>query len=162
MKQIPLTGKYGKGKFALIDDADFELVSRYKWHARKDIRDGTLRAAAHPKMNQPPIMLSNLIMGNIPGKIVDHWNHNTLDNQRGNLRHATQRENVANARRKNVSTGFRGVRNVKGRPNSFHAFICDHGVQEYLGTHHSKGDAARAYDSAAKRIHGEFAILNFS
>ncbi len=31
MKRIPLTQE----KYALVDDSDFELVSRFKWYARK-------------------------------------------------------------------------------------------------------------------------------
>lgn len=35
------------------------------------------------------------------------------------------------------------------------------GKYEYLGAFQSEEDAARAYDTAAIRVHGEFACLNF-
>ncbi len=36
MKQIPLGGKNGEGKFALVDDEDFDELNKYRWR----IHDG--------------------------------------------------------------------------------------------------------------------------
>ena len=32
MKKVYLTGKNGKGKYAVIDNEDYEKVSLYKWY----------------------------------------------------------------------------------------------------------------------------------
>ena len=82
-----------KNKEVFIDKEDFELVSRYKWHINgsgyavwRGIRDGRKRT----------VRMHRLITDCPADKIVDHINHNTLDNRRANLRICTHSDNMRN------------------------------------------------------------------
>jgi dipeptidase D len=95
------------------------------------------------------------------GLLVDHKNNDTLDNRRANLRLATRRENSCNKRKQNNTfSRFIGVSFSKRR-GKWCASISNSGKKIWLGYFVSEVEAARAYDDAAKRYHGEFARLNF-
>lgn len=89
MAKIPLFGKLGLGKYALVDDEDVERVAGTKWHvsdsgyAVNRYKGKTLRM--HRLINETP-----------DGLVTDHINHNRLDNRKKNLRAVTQKENVRN------------------------------------------------------------------
>jgi hypothetical protein len=153
MKTIPLT----QGRTAVIDDADFDLVSQFKWHAHFD---GTnwyaLRrtATGHQSMH-------NLVMGSPTGVKIDHRDHNGLNNRRGNLRVCEHRQNCYNLKMKVTNrSGYKGV-SWKTTHQRWCAQI-RFGKVYHLGLFEDKIDAARAYDSAAVRYFGEFAATNQS
>src|SRR5687768_17425464 len=103
------------------------------------------------------MQMHRLIMG-LDGPLVDHENHNGLDNRRENLRHATQQQNKRNQRIRKNTSGFKGVRWDKGK---WQARIMIDGIQLNIGRYFEPLDAARAYDAAARQYHGEFASINF-
>jgi hypothetical protein len=93
--------------------------------------------------------------GEEPATRIDHINLDTLNNRWSNLRLATAAQNAANSkRRKDNSTGFRGVYRLKGR---FAAKIIVGGKQIHLGTFSDPAEAGAAYHVAAQRYFGEFA-----
>lgn len=98
-----------KGLFALVDPVDIPLVAQYQWYAFPN-RMGGYYAALRTK-ESGTLYMHRLIMDAPKGKVVDHLNHDTLDNRRVNLRVGGQRENLQNRQRanSNSSTGVRGV-----------------------------------------------------
>ena len=90
--------------------------------------------------------------------VVDHINGDPLDNRKSNLRICTQHNNLFNQKRGN-KFGYKGV--VKFFSGKYQAMIWDGKKNNHLGMFESKEDAARAYDKAAKELHGEYAYLNF-
>lgn len=93
-----------------------------------------------------------------PAHMIDHINGNPSDNRLSNLRPATDAQNQANRRAKAKSaTGLKGVRRFRNR---FQAAINVDGKREFLGSFKEAADAAAAYERAAERIHGEFAVHN--
>lgn len=158
MKEIPLT----QGKVALVDDADFEAVSKFKWHAAK--RRSRFYAAR--KIHKPDgewtiQYLHQFLMPGVPQ--IDHQYGDGLDNRRKNIRPATNQQNRHGVNRKKVGAGstFRGVSRDKQR-GSWKAKIKACGKTLFLGRFSVESDAARAYDTAAKKYFGEFASPNFN
>lgn len=89
---------------------------------------------------------------------VDHIDGDTLNNQRNNLRLASYRENSANQRMCSANTsGFKGVYLHKGK---LVAYIRVNYRRIHLGAYQSKTEAAEAYDLAAIKHFGEFALTN--
>jgi hypothetical protein len=155
MKTIPLT----QGKVALVDDEDYEWLSRWKWYA---ILNGhTWYAARKDCSGDRPraVSMHRQIMGEPEGK-VDHIDGDGLNNQRGNLRLATDPQNLWNSRKRRGSSKFKGVYWTK-RNKRWRAAITHLGVKKHLGYFDSEEAAARAYDRAAKEFFGPFARLNF-
>ncbi len=92
-------------------------------------------------------------------KQIDHINGNLGDNRWANLRECEHWQNSFNkASRKPPRAVFRGVLLRWGKYN---ARIQARGRYFWLGSFDSPEEAARAYDLAAIRHHGEFARLNF-
>jgi predicted nucleic acid-binding Zn ribbon protein len=158
---VPLT----QGKFTLIDVADWPLVVERKWHAQRHGR--TLYACSEScdgSDERGAISMHDLLMRPKPGRVVDHWDHDGLNNRRSNLRVCKQVQNTANRRKSdyrggNATSRFKGVSWDK-RIRRWRAGIKIEGQTHYLGSHRSEEDAARAYDAAALRHYGEFAKLN--
>lgn len=94
-----------------------------------------------------------------------------MDNRKVNLRIATHKQNVWHRRKfiRRTSGGFqkpsrsryKGVDWVKDIKR-WRVRIRVNGKRIYLGSYENEIDAAKAYDKAAKKYHGEFASLNFS
>jgi len=105
--------------------------------------------------------MHHIIFNDISLSPWDHKNHDTLDNRRSNLRKCTYRQNSANRGiSKNNVCGYKGVYWNTGH-RKWLARIGVDGKKLCLGDFNSKLEAARAYDIAALRYHGEFAFLNF-
>ena len=96
------------------------------------------------------------------GLMVDHINHNGLDNRRANLRFATATQNGWNSRRgANLgSSKYKGVSWDK-KAKKWCAILYYKGGRKHLGYFKSEKTAAKIYDKAAKEHRGEYAFLNF-
>ena len=92
---------------------------------------------------------------------IDHVNGDRSDNRIDNLRAAVGGENNRASRRNSSVTGFKGVIRAS-RSSKFEARIKLNGRQRHLGTYQTELEAAKAYDEAAARLHGSFAITNAS
>lgn len=165
MKKIALS----QGKYALIDDDDFELVSNYGWvydsggfgYARGKLRIGRygLRRGVK-RFSGKRVRMHRLIMNPPQGVEIDHINGDGLDNRRCNLRLATRAQQAHNMRKhRHSKSPYKGVEALPyGR---WRAGIRINGKALHLGCFASAEDAARVYDAAAIEHFGEFARPNF-
>jgi hypothetical protein len=93
------------------------------------------------------------------GMFIDHINGNKLDNRVANLRICTHSQNQCNRPKPSVSPWkYKGIYK---NGNNFGSRICLNQKTIKLGTYKTQEEAARAYDKAAIKLHGEFAFLNF-
>lgn len=101
-----------------------------------------------------------LVHGQWPNTGIDHINGDRSDNRLANLRMADQSQNMRNqAPRSGGSSAFKGVKlSSRGK---WIAQITLQYRTHHVGSFASEADAARAYDAAAMKLHGEFARLNF-
>lgn len=146
---IPL----GKGRFAVLDEADYGKVIHMTWNY--------LGGYAAGRRQNKVYLMHRLIMGITNPEIdVDHRDNDGLNNRRENLRICTNQQNSYNRPpNKNNTTGFKGVSpDSKGK---YQAAIGHKGKMIHLGRFVTPEEAARAYDKAAIDIQGEFAYLNF-
>lgn len=148
MKEIELS----QGYKALVDDADFEWLSQWKWSA--DVRPHTVYAVRRCKDEDGyfPLHMHRAIMQPPDGLTVDHRNRNGLDNQRDNLRHATGTQQQANK----VGHGQSGVKGVSFHRGRWRAVTQVEGRQVHLGRFDTIEEAAAAYKEATYALHGEF------
>lgn len=153
-----------KGYVALVDDADYAALSCWKWGylprsngrggyaARWETRDGQRRT----------IYMHRQIMDAPAGVLVDHEDGDGLNNQRYNLRLASESTNGVNRATQPRAIPYRGVYpNRNGRRAPWIAQIKWSQRSFHLGAHLTQEAAALVYDRAALHFFGSFARLNF-
>jgi hypothetical protein len=153
-KHIELT----KGAVAIVDDDDYEELSKYKWFLHKDgyavrnIRLGVNKRTAE--------MMHRVIMKTPKGLEVDHIDGNKLNNCKANLRNCTHKQNMGNLKkRSNGKSKYKGVSRVTGS-NKWQSYVLHQGETIYFGVYSSEKDAASVYNDWAIKTFGEFASLN--
>lgn len=158
-RTIPLT----QGRVAIVDAADYDAIAAHKWYAHRQYGDVFYAGRSLPVGNGKfaTLHMHRLIMAAPKGLVVDHINHNGLDNRRSNLRLCTNLENVRHcSSAKGATSKYLGVGWHKSTAK-WMARIRFGGKQVHLGTFIDEAAAARAYDEAAHKHYGTFANLNF-
>ena len=154
MKEIPLT----KGKTALVDDEDFDVLNKRKWHLSQGRAVTNIKALVNGRTANYGESMHRMIMNPSKGMVVDHKDGNPLNNQRSNLRICTPLENARNSKHRNSKSGYKGV--APSCVGTWKAYIHINKKQIHLGIFIDKEKAAQAYNEAAKKYFGEFASLN--
>ncbi|MFA6445728.1 MAG: HNH endonuclease [Candidatus Paceibacterota bacterium] len=159
------------GDIALIDDKDYDLVSKYNWsvagnrYARAAAYD-TDEKDKNGHIKQRVIKMHRLIIGAKKNEFVDHINGNGFDNRRENLRICTMSQNMCNQKKSSANkSGYKGViamvgKNHEKRNKKWLSYININKKRIYGGYFFTKEEAAEKYNEMAKKYHGNFSNLN--
>lgn len=156
MKTIKLT----MGLHAVVDDEDYENVSKYNWCASLTSNGGAyaVRGVWNPATKKTQIVaLHRWLLGAGAGQVGDHINGDTLDNRRSNLRICTNAENIRKMRKPSKGVHLMKSRAAKAKP--WQAYIGARGSvtpRRHLGYFASKEEAQEAYNRAASKAFGDF------
>jgi hypothetical protein len=151
---------------ALVDDSDFDRVSRLKWS-----RHSQGYATAYDPESGGLVLMHRYVAGLEPGdrRKVDHRSHDRLDNRRANLRVGSQSMNMLNRKqtiREGFTSRYRGVAHRGGRSKAACGAAARKPWAAYYGTRYvgvfaTEQEAAYCRDLAALRAEGPAAQLNF-
>ena len=137
-KIIPLT----KGKYALVDDEDYDRVMEYNWNICNNYAENNNMGYLHRFIMNPPYDM-----------VVDHIDHDKLNCRKYNLRVCSQQDNLKNSIAKNK---YKGVSWCKVKKKWRVSILYKH-----IGYYKTEEEAAKIYDEKANELYGEFAWLNF-
>ena len=140
--------KVGRNTYTLVDDEDFDLL-KYTgtWHLSQYNRPYSKTLGS----------LSRFLIEAKENEIVDHIDHNPLNNQKSNLRLVTSQQNSWNAK---VRFGVK-YKGVKKFPNGkYKAIVRVNSKTLYFGNYDTDFQAAMRYNQEIVKFRGEFAYLN--
>lgn len=162
MKTIELT----RGMEATVDDEDYEWLSQWGWYYLKKEKDNTgyamrIGRKSDGSRNRKGILMHREILGLKDGEYGDHKDGNGLNNQRYNIRKASNAKNCYNQKKgtRKMSSKYKGVswdRQMKKWKSS----IGFNYKKIFIGLYDLEIEAATAYNNSASELYGEFAKIN--
>lgn len=143
--------RLSKGKKAIVDDEDFEILNQYKWYAQK------APSNKYYARNSRLGLLHRFILNIDTVFEVDHINGNSLDNRRNNLRKSTHHENMMNRKvHKSSKSGIKGVW-YREKKRRWEAQIRFNNKQIHLGLFRELEEAVKARRMAELQYFRQFA-----
>ena len=146
MKYISLT----QGQWAIVDDADFDLLNQWKWYARWALSNRSFYAERGVRVGKKvqKIQMHRLLLGlnHEDKRQCDHIHHNTLDNRRSQIRIVTHQQNQWNRKE---AKGYHWKKNL----SKYYAQIKVNGRVVYLGLYDNPQEARAAYINAKRAYH---------
>jgi len=156
MTEIQLT----QDQVTKISDEDYAVISAHRWYAALTVRGEYVAGSWISGRN---VDMSRYLLSAPPELTVDHIDGDKLNNQRSNIRLATNAQNCWNGgkklRRGKASSKYKGV-SYHSRDYVWQANIRKDYKLYYLGSFDSEEAAAVAYNTAAIEMFGEFANPN--
>jgi hypothetical protein len=152
---IQLKRRNGDIIHCLVDSADLPKLLAFKatwfalWHprTRSFYVGGNVRDAGK-KSGRGQVKMHRFLTDTPCGLQVDHWNHDTLDNRRSNLRIVTQSVNQMNRRgaKRDSTIGHRGISPYR-RDGNFMLRVTINGERKTIGYFDTVEEALTARDS---------------
>lgn len=145
MRKIRL---YYRGKltnhYTLVDDVDYDFLNQWKWSYVKREKEHTAYVSRSACSNHKyyNILLHRLLLGAPSKFMVDHINHNGLDNRKDNLRLVTNQQNQYNTIKKRKGVCWQ---------KDCKRYVAKIGVKNkiiYLGAYKTQREAQEAYNKA--------------
>ena len=157
MKKINISTKKYPNTYALVDDENYKDLNKFKWHVhkRKDYYQ-VLRNAKKPYPRGAIFMSREVMSCQSKDLLVDHKDHNGLNNCKNNLRVCTFEENCRNR----LPSSGRKYKGVFKKNKKWRAVLRYKYKDVHMGYFHNEIDAAKAYNIAAIKYFGPFAYLN--
>ena len=152
-----------QGKFALVDEENYELLNKYNWCANKHCNTYYARKSPNEfsrAINDKKIMMHQIVLCVYDGTFIDHINHDGLDNRKCNLRKCTHSENMANIKSIAESSSiYKGVCWYK-KKEKWCGYIRVNKKLIHLGYFETQELAAEEYNKAALLYFKDRASLN--
>lgn len=146
MKVIPL--KDSK-LVALVDDESYDILSKFNWR----LNNKGYVVSGHSRL------MHRLVASTPSGLQTDHKDGDKLNNQSGNLRHATNAQNQWNRPiRKTNTSGHKHIAWNSLNKNWRVRFYVNRQAHE-VGSYPTITEAIEARDKAIFALHGEFTRL---
>jgi len=105
------------GQYALVDPEDYERINKYKWNAYRGYSSYYSKRKIYNRKNgtERTVYMHRWLIDAPKGMMVDHINHNGLDNRKENLRLATRAENsrYSQKTKNKFSSDYKGVHYIK-------------------------------------------------
>ena len=161
MKYIPLT----QGQFAIVDDNMFDYLNQWKWYVHNKKHTNYAARTEYFNGKKTKIYMHREILrvqGVQEHNLTDHSNRNGLDNRLCNLRICTPKQNCMNRRPTGDTSKYKGVY-YNSQKQKWVAQICykKKRVSTHIGSYMTEIEAAKAYDTKALEMFGEYANCNF-
>lgn len=148
------------GKQVFVDDEDYEYLSEMNWTTTKG---GYASMTLQNNYVRTSFLMHRLIMKQPTNKQIDHIDGNRLNNQKSNLRLATNAQNQMNRKKgSGCYSIYKGVCFMKHwkLKKPWCAYIKFNGKRKHLGCFKTQKEAALAYNQAASSLFKEYAKLN--
>lgn len=150
--------RLSNGKRVWFNLSDWPRIQKSKWYPFTSSKGRTYATTAgrgHGLMHR---FILGLTVGD--GRVVDHKDGNGLNNRRSNLRVTTLSLNLANQKPTGRGTSrYKGV-SFKTDKGKWRAVLATRPKQVHIGYFRTQKEAALAYNRAAKKAWGSFALLN--
>jgi len=135
--------------FALVDDEDFGRLSQHKWYLS---RAGYAIHGSNKNGIKSFEKMHRHIMNAKQGDFIDHIDRDKLNNQKTNLRFATQLQNAHNrSKKEGTKNNYKGVFFMKSI-NLFQSRCRMNGQDIFLGYYKTEIAAAYAYNKKAVEL----------
>lgn len=149
------------GNFAIVDDEDFEELSKRSW-----FNAGSCGLYAAARIDGKNVFMHRIIVKAEKPFVIDHINNNSFDNRRSNLRICLGKENQMNLRKtlaaktdRVTTSKYKGV-SFRSDRKRWTAYVGTGKGRWCLGCFSTQEEAALAYNKAAVERWGEFAKVN--
>jgi len=150
--QYDLSGEFGIGYFDnsykkfYFDLEDYDKIKNYHWYYSKD---------GYCYSTGRKYKMHRIILNAKKGEIVDHIDHNKIDNRKSNIRICTQSQNMHNARNGNKYKGT-----YKTKYGKYEAHIRIGGKRIRLGIFDTIDEAHSAYCEATTQYYGDYVCFD--
>ncbi|SRR5258708_1946735 len=145
MRRLLLSSKKIPGVYTLIDDEDYDSLSRLKWWLTSE---GYAKTSKMKKGKVLVHYLHRVLLKPTKNLCVDHINGNRLDNRRKNLRLVTPQQNQWNTRGIRNKTGVKGTFFQDGK---FYVRITVNKKRIFLGSYNTKKESQKIRREAEKK-----------
>jgi hypothetical protein len=158
-----------------LDEYYFTLTNGEKTKVDKDVYiqykginffkgggDGKEKGYVQFYQDKKKLYLHRVVINAPKGKVVDHINHDRLDNRRKNLRICTVSQNGINVPKwkMNTSSKYKGLRHNTYNNGCWDVTVRKDNKRMYYGNFKTEISAANAYNYYTKLFNKEFAVLN--
>ncbi|KKK47775.1 hypothetical protein LCGC14_3151770 [marine sediment metagenome] len=148
--------KLSDGQYAIVDADMYDELSQFKWCL---VEGYPIRGTTKDGIQKRHLM-HRVVNDTLDCLETDHINGNKLDNRKCNLRSVTRTQNEWNKKpRFGGSSKYKGV-DWHPKTVQWRIRIRVNGKRVNLGYSHNEVEAAKIYNEAALKYHGEFAGLN--